>query len=74
MNWTMIDPILENAIREDLGAGDVTTAGIGLKDRSAGAGSSQKRTGLSVGWKSHSGCSCTSIGCAAKSRRSKWRS
>ncbi len=33
MNWTMIDPILENAIREDLGAGDVTTAGIGLKDR-----------------------------------------
>jgi len=29
----MIDPILENAIREDLGAGDVTTAGIGLKGR-----------------------------------------
>lgn len=30
MNWTMIDPIIENAIREDLGSGDVTTAGIGL--------------------------------------------
>jgi hypothetical protein len=33
MNWTMIDPILENAIREDLGSGDITTAGIGLKAR-----------------------------------------
>jgi len=33
MNWTMIDPILENAIREDLGSGDITTAGIVLKAR-----------------------------------------